>query len=80
LEEDGGHRKASIWSCFNCGKLATGQENALTLSTDRTLSRKDKVLTKLCQDSVSSIFILLASQKVCEIFWTRRLKIDAPIL
>lgn len=61
----------------------TGQENVLTLSTDRMLSRKGqtgRLTAKFCQDRVSESCIIPASQKVCQIFWVRRLEIDAPAL
>ena len=33
-----------------------------------------KFLAKLCQDRISKSFIIPALEKVCQIFWTRRLK------
>jgi hypothetical protein len=39
-----------------------------------------KLTAKFCQYRVSESFIIPASHKVCQMFWARRLKIDAPTL
>lgn len=59
-------------------------ETALVSTADRMLSKLDKQDTgrsaaKLCQDKVSSPSYFLL-HKVCQIFWGRRLKMDAPTL
>lgn len=39
-----------------------------------------KSSAKLCQDRVRKSFIIPALQKVCQTYWARRLKRDAPTL
>ena len=40
LEEDDEHQKASIWSCFNCGKLVTGQRKCSNFTCGQTANQK----------------------------------------
>jgi hypothetical protein len=37
-----------------------------------------KLIVKLSQGRVSKPFIILASHKVCQMFWAKRLKIGTP--
>ena len=73
-----------MWSCFSCDKLATGQRKCpKSICRQNTVQKGQmntrKAIAKLCQDWESESFIIPASQKVCQIVWDRRLKIDVPM-
>lgn len=59
----------------------TLDKNALFSSADRYYTKWTDagwLTAKLCQDKVNYSFIIPASLTVCQMFWARKMKIDAP--
>jgi len=82
LEEDDGHQKPPHGVASTVARLATGQRKLPELLCRLSIVQKGqmnarKSIAKLCQDRVSESFIVSALQKVCQIFWAKRLKINA---
>ena len=71
--------------CYKCGKLATGEEHALTSSTDIMLSKLwtsrtwSKSTAKLFKDKMGKYFIIPASQKSLSDILGQKAKDDAPM-
>ena len=61
-----------------------GGKNACALTTDKSVQKGQtdtgKSIAKLFQDRESKSLTITASPRVCQIFWVRRIKIDAPPL
>ena len=65
---------------INCGKLSTAQWkcpcfNDRQSSVQRRQMDTGKSTTKLCHYRVSNSFIISASQKFCQMYWIRMVKI-----
>lgn len=70
----------STWSCFNCGKLATGQKKCPNFIYRQNAAQKSQMdvgqsTVNVCQDRISQSFKILPSLMVCQMFWARRLKV-----
>lgn len=66
------HWSPLLWDSRKCSNFICRQN-----ATQKGQIDAGKSTTKLCQDRVR---INPASQKVCQIFWDRRLKTDTPTL